>query len=410
MTATRRISVDGRATGKPYANYTKRERIPAESNKRSIWQLCSAVIRPFSHSVVAVAVLSSCGWEDPTKPELKPAGEVLGSITASPLNAIIAVGGTIKIDVSGRTLNGAAVTTFDSVRYALVSIVDTLRVTLAADGTVTGKASSGATPVAVNVFAYKNGVGKADRAIVQVTAASIAGLTLSIQPAATDSAKLARGSTKVITPVIRNAALQAVATPALRLTARNQAGAVFAGYVPTILLPGDDGIIVSVGVPPVFTSYNTIAAVQGEGTSYIYAEVNAYGTLLQDSVLYTASYPYTGTIQVYTADRHGLQVRLNETSTPTATFAPGATITFRNGMLTTSALPMVFTFDTPASALAATPPSTTGGASGDVTSINPNQQTNRRFNTAGTVRYTATIGGNLPPYSGQTVTGTIIIK
>lgn len=353
--------------------------------------------------------LIGCGWEDPSRfTGLAPADATLGSVSISPRNAILAVGGTLTMELSGQAMTGEAVTAFDSVVFVLSSISDTARLGVDQDGTITGKASSGTFPIELRAFAFKDGVGKGDRAVIQVTPAAVPGVSLSIQPAGTDSTKLALGLTKNIRPVIRNAGTgQSVPSPQLRLVARATPAKAFSGGTPFLALPGIGGV--SESEPLVFGRLNVIGAILGEGQSWIYAEVNAYGTLLRDSVLYTASYPYTATMALITQDR-SFQIGLNEATAFNNKLAPGATLTIQNGLVAASGLPISVTFDDPAGATAAVPASTIGGASGNVASLTPGQTSRRRFLTQGTYRYTATVGGNIAPFSGQTVRGEFVVK
>src|SRR5262245_36308912 len=85
---------------------------------------------------MAIAGLG-CMGEKAAAPTLRPADETLGVVTVSPANAIVAVGGTVSLSVAAQSLIGTPMTEFDSVRYTMNSLVDTVRVRLAPDGTVT---------------------------------------------------------------------------------------------------------------------------------------------------------------------------------------------------------------------------------------------------------------------------------
>ncbi len=77
-------------------------------------------------------------------------------------------------------------------------------------------------------------------------------------------------------------------------------------YTPGLLDPGISPLPLGFTALGPGSTPNRIHASGGEGTAWVYAEVNAYGTLLRDSVLYTMTYPFTGTIQ---AGLEGLVLR-----------------------------------------------------------------------------------------------------
>lgn len=330
----------------------------------------------------------------------------LGSIEVAPLVSIIAIGGTQQISVvATRSLTGAALGSPDSVRYVLVNPADTLRVRVSPTGVVTGVAVT-STPVQINVFAFTGDAARADQSLVQVTASAITGLTLSIQPTAPDSAKLAQGTAKTIRPVLRNPSTgQSVTNPAMRYVVKGADTKRVGVYRPSIVIPGGVELQPRV-VPTPRPTANQIVPWVGEGSAWIYGSVTAFGVELRDSVLYTLSYPFTFT---YSVRIFNLRLASDQTNS-VITLAPGATITFSNGVSATNPMTLSYTFSDPSVALAASPASTTGGASGNVAPISGAQTSRRRFSTLGSYQWTATAGGASAPWAGQTVTGTIVIK
>lgn len=363
-----------------------------------------------------IASLSLCLWGmacvggAPSVPGLRAPGTTLGAVSISPQNAILSVGGTFPIVLTGQAVTGAPITNVDSVQYVLASVADTQRVRIAANGMVTGLASSGVTPVRIRGFAFKDNVGNGDELIVQVTPTAITGATLSIQPVVPDTAKIARGAAKTIVPVVRNAATgQSVSSVNMRLTVRPVDAARMAGYTPSLQTPGLDGVSVQFNNAISGSSLNRIAAIAGEGTAWVYAEANVYGTLLRDSVQYILLYPATGTIDMRIFGGTGLQAMPTSTTPMHGYYQVGATITFSTS-INELPVPISYTFDNPAGATAAVPPAPVGGTSGNVVGLLNGQSSARRFLTPGTYTWTGTVGGNIAPFSGQTATGQITFR
>ena len=169
-------------------------------------------------AVVAACSLTGCVGDQSTAPTPRAPSVALGTVAISPANAIMAVGGTLQLSVTGQSLTGEPIAAFDSVQYLLQSAVDTLRVTLSPTGLVTAVAPSGqGRPVLINVIPFKDGIVKGDQSVIQVTATAVTGATLSIQPVAPDSAKLQQGARKTIVPVIKNPTTnERVANPTVR--------------------------------------------------------------------------------------------------------------------------------------------------------------------------------------------------
>lgn len=348
----------------------------------------------------------ACQMETVTQPVLEDPETTLGQLEITPRVSIIAVNGTLQLNVTGRSLTGTPIDGFDSVTFALVRPADTLRVRLTSSGHVTGLApSSGTAHVELNAYAYKGKSIRVARALVQVTPAIVPGTILSIQPAPPDSAKLAQGVTKTIIPVLRNPTTGArVASPVVWYTVRPADELRIGRYQPRLVTP--EGTVTQ-WFPSPAPAPNQIRASAGEGTVWIYARINVYGTTLTDSVLYTLSYPYVLTILT---EKVNLKVASKTAANQEYNLAPGAQVTFRNGVAPTDPLLVTYTFDNPSAATAPSPLPAVGGTTGNLTPLKGGQSSTRRFLTPGTYRWTATASGGPDPWPGQTVTGTIVIK
>lgn len=345
-----------------------------------------------------------------------PASSALGRVVLSPHNAIVAVGGTLQATTSGTSLDGTPITQFDSAQYLLATATDSARATVTLNGLVTAVRPS-STPVPVNVLVYLNGTVQVDQMLIQTTATTIPGITLSIQPPPGDSAKLASGTVKTIVPVLQNVTTGlSVVGPQLEYEVKVADESRLGVYTANITLPsfltlrvGRTSLTPSVG-------RNQIVPYVSSGAAWVYARVNAYGTVLQDSVLYTFSYPYVGTVAtsksslaVMTTINGGSALQPGLSATVTLT--PGAIITFSSGLSATDLLTIAYTFDNPTAATApVVSPSTTGGASGNVTALVGGQNSRRQFLTPGTYHWTTLAAGGPAPWPGQTFNGTIVIK
>lgn len=348
-----------------------------------------------------------CIGEKAAIPSEQSPENALGSVTASPRVVILAVGATQPLSVSATSLTGVPITTFDSVRVLFNAVADTARVRVTNDGLLTALAPSAA-PIILKSVAFRNGGVKGDLVLVQVTATAVSGATLSIQPVAPDSAKLAMGSTKTIVPIVRNPLTGvSVANPVIRYTVQPSDARRMRVYTPSISLTFNGGNlpIQDSPSPPSLTN-NQIFADVGEGSTWIYATISAYGVVLQDSVQYGFSYPYTLTVSSL---KTNLAVT-NAVAGQVVTLAPGATVTFQNGVASADPLLIAYAFDNPAAATAVTPPSTVGGTAGNVAVLSGGQTSKRQFLAPGTYRWTATATGGPAPWPGQTLSGTILVK
>jgi hypothetical protein len=332
----------------------------------------------------------------------------LSSIAASTQNVVMAVGDSVTLSVAGVTVGGTPITTFDSVRYVLNSIVDTLRLRVSPTGVVTALASSGTSPVLLNVFAYKDNLGAGDQVIIQVTPTSFTGATLSIQPSASDSARVALGNGKTITPVIKNQTTgTSVAGPRIRLWTSPEDAKKLGCYrlsFPTVSA--------KFAITSAQMQLNACATTYGlnqiigaaTGTAWVHANVLVYGVPLRDSVLYTVTYAnhiYVG------VQNNNLAITCQYCN---AFITPGGIITFQNNFRAGLGISVTYTFDNPAAATAATPASVTGGSSGNVTTLSSGQSSDRVFPTPGTYVWTETVSGATPPFTNGTYQGTVVVQ
>lgn len=374
---------------------------------RSPWRAVSMI--------VLLSVAAGCVGDKGVAPATRSTSQTLGRVVISPRNAIMAVGDTLTLTASTQALDGSAGGAPDSVVYSFQNVQDTLRLHLTTTGLLTAVApSSTNNPAFVNVMVFKDGVVVADQAIIQITATRIAGVTLSIQPSPSDSAKLAWGSLKTIIPVIRNTTTgQQVTRPTVQYEYREQDSSAFQCYVPTITPPStitEAQLELTVCGGKAFNAgklrFNQIRALR-KGTGWVYANVTVYGVPLRDSVLYTLTNPYSGLVYLST---NGLQAGGNAFFSDVA-IAPGGIVTFYNGFPPDLGITLTFAFDHPEAALATSPPSSNGGSAGNVTTLTSElSSSDRLFVTPGVYHVTATVGGGVPPFTGSTTTGTITVQ
>lgn len=372
------------------------------------------------HRVVLIATFgvasmiggsTGCIGERGTAPNARPTGSTLGSVIISPINAIMAVGGTLQISAVGQSLAGTPLADFDSVLYYFPNPADTERVHVTSAGLVTALSSTGVNaPVELYVIPFKGGIGKEDYVTIQVTDAVIPGVSsLSIHPVAPDSAKLAQASSKSIVAVIQNPTThERVSNPTLRLTLDPADAWKALTWEQAAAPPGMDVRALTQFTTDVCCgTFNVMTVKADSGTAWVHAAANVYGTMLEDSVLYTFTPRYAISITVQNVANSFAIIGNGNTA---GYLSPNGTVTITNSTNATLALPMTLTFSDSSAARPAVPASTIGGSSGDVTAIKPGQSTKRKFVTPGTYHWTATLGGSSPPFSGQTTTGTIVVR
>lgn len=367
--------------------------------------------RPRTWAFASVSVLLSvamgvgCVGDKGVAPSTRDPSTALGGIVASPLNVVMAVGDSFPVAITAQSVSGDPITQFDSVRYVLNSIVDTIRVGVSPTGVVTARAVSGGSPVLLNVFAYKDGVGAVDQVVIQVTQTAIAGATLSIQPDPSDSTKIQLGDGKVIPPVIQNPGTGArVSGPRFRFTTTPEDAKKLGCYrlnIPSVsqAFSTASSALRLNGCAATF-GLNQIRALS-LGTAWVHADALIYGTMLHDSVQYTVTNPYQFYISV-------TNVNLNVTCVTSGTIAPGGTVTFTNNIQAGLGMSLAYTFDNPAAATDAG--SSTGGSSGNITPLAGGESSSRMFMTPGTYTWHAAVSGATPPFTNTTCDGTVIVQ
>jgi len=366
----------------------------------SVWRHVAAAI--------TVVTAGGCIGEQGVAPSARAPDATLGTIQASPLNVVMAVGQTTQITVTGKTISGDPITSFDSVVYLTQSTTDSVRVQVSASGLVTARGSSGSNPVLLNVYAFKGELVRADQVIIQVTDVAVSGAGLSIQPQAGDSTKLAIGNSKSIIPMIGNSAGDSVPYPTFRLTFHTADLIKVGCYTPNF--PGIGAFnSQQLSITPCgsATGFNELRAQTNSGTVWVIADAMVYGVHLRDSVQYTLTNPYSSYIFVYA---NNLSVGGTGGLVGTIQISPSGVIQFDNSFDMTLGTSVDFVFDNPGAATAADPPSTLGGSSGNIIGLNGGESSYRRFMTAGTYNYTATVHGSIPPFTGATVKGQIVVQ
>jgi hypothetical protein len=356
----------------------------------------------------AFGTLAACSSDKLTAEVHAPAATTLGAAGVEPAAAIIAVGDTIQLTVQGATLTGVPVPAneLDSVRYALVTAGDSVRARVdRVTGAVVGVApSAGPNHVRVNVFLFKGRVAAGAQALVQVTQGQIDGpLALSIQPASPAAAQLTTGVARTTTPAIWDAATHdSVDQPLVRYMVKSADTLRVGIYLPNVIIPDDinpDRLTLLPRQSPTVRPDQILPYV-GEGSAWVYAEVTAYGQPLRDSTLYTFVHPSSMTI---TTTKTNLAVTAVGYQDQVLTLAPGAIVTFKNGV--GDAMRVAYTFDQPDEATAVG-----SGTAGNIAPLSAGQTARRQFLHAGTYRWTATASNAGAPWDGQTVTGVIRIE
>jgi len=355
---------------------------------------------------LGAAFLMACVGDKGVAPSTRDATAALGIVSVAPLNAIMAVGDTMSLTVTGHTLSGAPIASFDSIQYVFQNPSDSVAVHISANGLVTALSPSGVgSPIYVQVMVFKDGLARADVAILQVTDHAIAGATLSIQPGPSDSTRLAVGNDKFIVPVIQNAAGdQQVGFPAVRYEVSDST--VMQCYIPDFM-----------STPTVNERQLTTSSCGGHrvnldvihgnvpGTAWVIASVRVYGVALRDSVLYTVTNPVIEYV-VFSPTN----LALGGLSTNTYIITPGGSMVFYNGFDPSTGAMVSWVFDDPSAATATNPPATDGDTTGNVSSIGGGLFSTRLFPTAGTYPWTATVTGAFPPFTGAIVKGAVIVR
>lgn len=361
------------------------------------------------YAAVAVGAMG-CDMESiaVARPASIGATAAVGTVTLSPRNAIVAVGGTVDIRAIPTDMTGAPLDAPDSVTYQLVSISDTIRMVVTKKNadtyTITGRAPSSG-PMLLNMFVYKNNTVKADQAFIHVTDSVPTGPMKAVMTTA-NTTVLIRAQPTINTALV-NVAGDTVMVPMVRYWPKGGDSAKVLTYEPGIIAPGNRGILLSSEYTYFFGTQNAIVAKVGDDSAYVYTDVNAYGTVLHDSLKFHFHYPSTATFGPFVLP-DGYQI-FDRTAINERTYQSPATLTFGNTMFVSTngaPLPLDYVFDQPDKALATTP----GGASGNILGLNLFSSQRRLFTTPGTYGFTVTVRGNTPPYTGQTYSVSFTIK
>jgi len=363
--------------------------------------------------VVVTLGLGACGGDSLT---LAPAPKIafsnaVGTVTVSPRTAIVAVGGTVDFTPTVTDLNGDPLTVFDSVVYRLDSQADTTRIAVTKSGPatvrVTGRVESSG-PMLLDIFVFKNNTVQADQAFVHVTDSVPTGPLKIVMKTATTS--VIYGKQPTVNTNLVNGVGDTVMVPLTRYRINGTDSAKILTYSPTIIAPGrsrgqysPQGIPLSSEYVYFFGQMNKIAVLAPTGSAYVYGDVNAYGTELRDSVLFTFGYPSTFSFSIQTKgplQPYGVWDRRALVSQQV--YQSPATLTFRNDMY--PEVPVDYVFDKPENALAVVP----GGPAGNI--INLMSSESRVFTTPGDYSFTVTVRGDQYPVTGQHYTIKFTVK
>jgi len=357
--------------------------------------------------IATTALLTSCTGDNSTAPSSRSSATTLGSVTVSPLNAIMTVGDTMTLTTTARTLTGGSATALDSVEYLLQNVADSIRVRISPSGTVTALGpSSPNSPVMVQVMGFKDGLVRADVAVIQVTQTAVPGVTLSIQPIAPDSNRVSIGRDKYLPPTIQNALGDQVTGAAFRYEYGVGDSATMLCYTPTVLPTA------TVTSQQLVTSacgggQLGLNAIHGNaaGVAWVIASARVYGVTLRDSVQYVVTNPYLEGTSI-----NATNLAVTGISSNTVIIAPGGSVYFINGFQYGFDVSITIAFENPEAATTTDPPSDVGGISGNITTLQTGDVARRRFLTAGTYKWTATLAGGVPPFTGATTTGQVIVQ
>jgi len=362
-------------------------------------------------AVLTASTIAGCVGDKGVGPSLASPATTLGALHVTPVNAIMAVGDTMTLVVTGQTIAGTPVTAFASVQYVYQSITDSVRLRISPTGLVSALSStSPSNPVLVNVIGFKNGGVSADQAAIQVVATAFSNPTLSIQPIPPDSAKIPLQSGKWIEPVIANTLGDRVVAPMVRYEYGPGDSTVLQCYTPyfqpTATLSQAQLQLATCGTGYWPYGYLNQIASMRTGTGWVHAYVRVFGVMLHDSVQYTVTNPYTGIVQISTRNQF-----VDNDYLYRAIIAPGGVVTFTNNIPAVINASVSWIFDDPTAATSATLLPTYGDTTGNIPPITTGQgSTTRRFLRAGEYQWTATVSGGIAPFTGQTVTGTITVQ
>jgi len=361
---------------------------------------------------VLLVAVSGCMGEKGVTPSLRSPETTMGPVSASPMNALIAVGETLTVTVHAKTLTGAPVTSYDSVNYIFLYPTDTQYVHVSPAGVLTGvKRTLDFQPVKLWMIAFKDGAVGADLTLIHVSETALSNPTLSIQPGPSDSTRWPALAQKNIDPLVWDPVTEnTVSGVSLRFEfgPSDSTGVVcFSDYLSRV--PDNITAAVTGKSPCTFRgSYdwnglNAFIGVHPE-TIWVHANLMAYGTMSHDSVQYTITNPPDNYIMLSPMNLSGG----GGYYTLNIAVAPGGTVTWYNLYDPSFGTSIDVTFGHPEAATAW--PDTVAGPSGNITGMTAGNMATRRFPTSGTYEYTYTIVDGAAPFKGTTGRGKITVE
>lgn len=346
---------------------------------------------------LTLLAVAACGSDTITENASTSPTQALGVLVAAPGAVLIAVGDSLQMGARAYSLAGDVLQP-DSMRYVIDAAADSAYVKISPAGMLTAIKVKPST-VTLDVVAFKNGTARMDQAFILVTATSVAGVTLSVQPVPPDSARLDMGMVKKLVPVVKNPTTSvSVANSPVQLSVSSADAQRVAFYAPRSFNPNVPSVAYGSAL---LYSAGTFSPLVGQGTAWIYGSLTAYGVALRDSVQYTFSYRHSLTID---ASKYNLAL-VSSMSGETITLGQGAVVQFDNDVAYGDPLSITYTLNNSAAA------SGYGGDSGgDPGTLTSGTSALRQFNTPGTYVWTGIGSGGPAPWPGQKISGTIIIK
>ena len=238
------------------------------------------------------------------------------------------------------------------------------------------------------MIVFRGGVRLADEVTLNVTPTVIAGATLHLQPSTTT---IKQGAYTYIPVTLGNGVTQ-VSGLSVRHTADTTGTPLINTYHPYISDP-----LTRATIAPPSAAFNYVQANVGAGSAYVYAEVNAYGTILRDSVLFHFAYPSSAFIAV-PGTQEGFTIAPTANH-QTLNLNSGASVLFAN-FLNASGVMLDVTFSDSTAVIPAT----------NIHGLGQYSSASRKFNIPGTYTWTITVSGPIALYNAQTFTGKLHIQ
>jgi hypothetical protein len=260
-------------------------------------------------TLALVALAAACGSDAPTTPapQVSPS-IVLNSMTVSPQATVIAAGGSQQLTLSGATLDGTPITTFDTVTY---SSSDSTRVKVSPTGLIMAESgpravTSGAIRVLASVI--RDGVTRTDTSYVSVVAQGGTAPTFSIADPAAATIKVPVNSYKTIYPIVTYNTGTEIDT------------------LPSSAVPIK--IYVTPRTSAMVTGINQFYPFTPMGTLTVHASTTIFGTALTDSITYNLGDPTSLFIFVTNS---GLQYYQSSTGNISGQYTKGTVLYLQTG-------------------------------------------------------------------------------